>query len=79
MTTLKIEETIRETDKAILVQTEVDTMVGLKGRKVWLPKSQITKTAVDHIVEIPAWLAAAKLKDMDDFQGRAGLHYCFVA
>ena len=57
--TITKSETIRETEKAILIKTLMD--VGNKGasdKEIWLPKSQIKET--EKGLAIPTWLAAQK-------------------
>jgi phage gp29-like protein len=49
----------RETDKAVLVSTEIDTAVGRRDLSVWLPKSQIV-VAEDGSVTAPKWLVDKK-------------------
>lgn len=78
MVKIRIEKVERETDKAILVQTEIDTAVGLKGCKIWLPKSQAKVEG--NVAEVPDWLAAAKLREWAEYRGiPAHAVYCFNA
>lgn len=79
MTKIKIEKIERDSGKAILVVTEIDTAAGLKGAKVWLPKSQ-TRQIDATTAEIPDWLAAAKLREWAEYRGiPASAVYSFVA
>lgn len=70
-TTIRIIKELRETEKAVFVETEVATAYGLRGAKVWLPKSQVElgDDASEYVV--PSWLAAAKLKHYAEFAGFA--------
>jgi len=48
----------RETEKAVMLDVTVDSGVGLRGRKVWFPKSQIE--IVDGKVFATSWIIAKK-------------------
>ncbi|MDR2676393.1 MAG: hypothetical protein LBC18_16410 [Opitutaceae bacterium] len=65
MFTAKVEKILRESERALLVLVEVARPDGEPAdESVWLPKSQIN-VVDDHTVEMPAWLAAAKERDME--------------
>lgn len=57
LSTISIIETIRETEKAVLVHLQACMNIGggMTGIQVWLPKSGLTK--VNGEDAIPAWLA----------------------
>lgn len=78
MTKIRIEKIERETDKALFIATEIDTAAGLRGIKIWLPKSQVRIDG--DIAEVPDWLAAAKLREWAEYRGiPAHAVYCFNA
>ena len=54
---ISVLETVRETEKAILVHVQACMKIGggMTGFDVWLPKSKVS--TVDGETCIPAWLA----------------------
>lgn len=65
----------RETEKALLLDVEIDTASGRKGRKIWFPKSQ-TKI-VDGIVFAKKWIFDKKSEQLADEIG--GTFYGIIA
>jgi hypothetical protein len=57
LSTISILETVRETEKAVLVHLQACLKIGggMTGIQVWLPKSGLTK--VNGEDAIPTWLA----------------------
>ena len=54
----------RETEKAVLIDVTIDTATGLKGRKVWFPKSHIEITEDGIFAE--AWIIEKKNEEIED-------------
>lgn len=54
----------RETEKAMMVDITFDSQLGLKGRKMWFPKSQTE--VVDGAVMASAWIICQKEQQLRD-------------
>ena len=64
MENLKFNATVkRETEKALLLDVEVDTQAGRKGRQIWFPKSQIVSKN-KSTYEFPGWLVRVKEEEL---------------
>ena len=69
--TLKLNATLnRETEKAVLMDCEIDTNTGLSHAKVWFPKSRTE--LCEGGIEIESWLYNAKADEMN------GNFICFI-
>lgn len=58
---MTIEKIVKETEKAVLVQVEVENCTGRKPVSFWFPKSQITIEEANLFA--PDWLIRAKLEE----------------
>ena len=74
--TLKLNATLeRETEKAFLMDCEIDTNSGRSHAKVWFPKSRTE--LCEGGIEIEAWLYNAKADDVVKNQNRSNF-LCFI-
>ena len=74
--TIKLNATLeRETEKAFLMDCEIDTNSGRSHAKVWFPKSRTE--LCEGGIEIEAWLYNAKADDVVKKQNRSNF-LCFI-
>ncbi len=63
METVRFYEEVRRTERAVLLNHEIDTIHGLSEANIWWPLSQIGRVD-DHHLEAPAWLVSSKMREI---------------
>ena len=56
-------EVIRQTERAVQIEVEIDTAAGRKGWKVWFPKSHARK-AEDGSIFVTDWILNQKHEEL---------------
>lgn len=57
----------RETEKAFFVNVSVDSPLGMTGKSIWMPKSQVE--IVDGKVYASAWIVSKKNEEIAESRG----------
>jgi hypothetical protein len=61
---------VRESEKAILVDCEIDTHCGRRGVQLWFPKSRVEREGnVILLAESQGWLLDAKARELENVKG----------